>query len=52
MLIHNKIKKIIMGLMITNKIIRKTIIENTGNKGNKGKREEYRDIREEGLVEG
>lgn len=50
MLIHNKIKKIIMGLMITNKIIRKTIIENTGNKGNKGKKEKSTGISEKKVL--
>ena len=47
MLIHNKIKKIIMGLMITNKIIRKIIIE---NKGNKGKKEKSTEISEKKVL--
>lgn len=50
MLIHNKIKKIIMGLMITNKIIRKIIIENKGNKGNKGKKEKSTGISEKKVL--
>lgn len=39
-----------MGLMITNKIIRKIIIENKGNKGNKGNKAKSIEISEKKVL--